>query len=281
MKLLYVAGIEHCGSTLTDYLLSRRANTVGLGEVQQFFSPSHMQAYIRKWTGAPDFRLCSCGSDWNDCEFWGPLRHLHGCSSDAPLATKYSALIAHARALYGDDSVIIDSSKHLAGLTFLADNRAALGFGSDDMAAVLAIKDVRSFSASLLAKSEVSNSYGSVYGIFKRWHFRNSQFLDFFRARDFPNCVSLYERLCAEPELLAGRVFELIGLPAEQAADVPVGRSHVVLGNKGFIGRFRGKITYDSRWYLDDRINLVYLLHRPSRRFNKALYSQQLLEASS
>jgi hypothetical protein len=169
MKLIYVAGIEHCGSTLTDFLLSRHPTTVGLGEVASFFSPVHMQWYLREWGELPDAKMCSCGKVWADCEVWGPLAALNGAGSDLPMIEKYSALLQHLASLYGNEIIAIDSSKSLATLTLLADNDDHLGLSFDDLLAVLAIKDVRSFAASMLRKEGAANSLRGTYSIFKRW----------------------------------------------------------------------------------------------------------------
>jgi len=48
--------------------------------------------------------------------------------------------------------------------------------------------------------------------------------------------------------------------------------SHIVRGNKNFIMRNRKKIKYDSRWFIDDNINLVYQLHWKARALNKKFY---------
>lgn len=273
MKLIYVAGIEHCGSTLTDYLLSRHPATVGLGEVASFFSPAHMQAYLREWGEYPDAKMCSCGKAWEDCEVWGPLSELNGAVSEVPTIEKYSALLQHLASLYGDEIIAIDSSKSLATLTLLADNHDRLGLSFDDLLAVLAIKDVRSFAASMLRKEGAVNSLRGTYGIFKRWLFRNGQFLDFFEQRRCRYYLSLYENLCADPERLNRDVFRLLGCTADAPARVGVARSHIAMGNKRFVANFDGKVSYDAAWKASRRIRLAYLAHAASRRFNERLYS--------
>jgi hypothetical protein len=273
MKLIYVAGIEHCGSTLTDHLLSRHPDAVGLGEVASFFSPPHMKLYLQQWGEFPDARMCSCGKSWTDCEVWGALVHLNGAVSEAPLIEKYTALLGHVRALFGDDAISIDSSKSLAGLTFIVDNRDLLGMTPDDFLAVLAIKDVRSFSASILRKQGADGSLRATYNVFKRWLYRNGQFFEYFRRNGCKHYVSLYEKLCADPERLNRDVYRLLGVERRPPVEAATARTHIAMGNKKFVANFQGHVSYDDGWQTNKRIKMAYLLHRACRRFNKGLYS--------
>src|SRR4249919_2753545 len=111
MKLVFVAGMEHSGTTLTDYLLSGHPRAVGIGEASTFFSPTHMAEWTRRWPDDP--HECSCGRTWTDCPFWGPLHSLCGLHSDAPLQEKYGRLVEHARQLFGDELLLVDSSKYV------------------------------------------------------------------------------------------------------------------------------------------------------------------------
>ena len=273
MKLIYVAGIEHCGSTLTDYLLSRHPAAIGLGEVASFFSPEHMKLYLQQWGSYPDARQCSCGKSWEDCEFWAPLLPLNGAVSKAPMIEKYQALLQRVATLYGDGAIVVDSSKSLAGLNLLVDNRDQLGLQFDGLLAVLAIKDVRGFAASMLRKEGAANSLRGIFGIFKRWRFRNGQFFDFFEQGRCRYYISLYENLCADPARLNHAVFGLLGCADRLPAHGGVARSHIAMGNKRFVANFDGKVSYDDAWKASKRIRLAYFAHPASRRFNERLYA--------
>jgi len=52
MKYIYILGLEHSGTTLTDHMLSAHPRVTGVGEVAQFFSVDHMRHYLRDNDGA-------------------------------------------------------------------------------------------------------------------------------------------------------------------------------------------------------------------------------------
>ena len=93
MKYIYIAGLEHSGTTLINHLIAQHPKALGLGEVSSYFDSGHMREYIKKWGGYSDVRLCSCGSDWDDCNFWGDIKELNGLVSDSPIKEKYVRLI--------------------------------------------------------------------------------------------------------------------------------------------------------------------------------------------
>jgi len=114
MKYIYIAGLEHSGTTLTGHLLSQHPHFMGLGEIASFFSSAHMAQYMARWGEYPDVNLCSCGKTWERCDFWGKLINLCGLNSDAPLIQKYGLLMDHIRSTLGEEIVVVDSSKSLS-----------------------------------------------------------------------------------------------------------------------------------------------------------------------
>jgi hypothetical protein len=161
----------------------------------------------------------------------------------------------------------------LAGLGFLAENIGLLGLSRDDLLAVLAIKDVRSFAASMLRKDGAPGSLRATYNVFSRWLFRNGQFLAYFAEQDCRYYINLYEKLCAYPEQLSLDVYGLLGAERDVPAAGLRARTHIAMGNKKFVAEFDGKVRYDSGWRDSNRIKLIYLLHRRVRNLNKRLYS--------
>lgn len=91
MKLIYIVGMEHSGTTLTDKYVGQQLNASSLGEIKGFCDVEHMGNYLRTWGDYPDAKMCSCESEWQHCEFWGDILSLAGCNSDAPLLSKYEA----------------------------------------------------------------------------------------------------------------------------------------------------------------------------------------------
>lgn len=204
MKLIYIAGLEHSGTTLTDYLLGTYPSAISLGEISAFFSPSHMRSYITKWNSAPDARLCSCRSKWKKCEFWKPILGLSGLYSDEPIIEKYKKLFEYVESKYGKDTIIIDSSKSLQTLKLLIENSSFLNLTSQNLSVAFVLKDVRSFSASMLARQSRDGrkkTLLSTLRIFNYWLGANKAFLSFFKDKKITYKLNLYEHLCVKPEL--------------------------------------------------------------------------------
>jgi hypothetical protein len=278
VKLLYIGGLEHSGTTLTEQLLSSHSRSLSLGEIASFFSPSHMQAYLRAWGDHDDVRRCSCGSDWEDCSFWGQLTHLNGLNSNLPLVEKYAQLISFIRRHLGDDVLVTDSSKSVEALGALRSALRSEAASQDRFGLILVTKDVRSFTASMKRKSG-GKGLLSAFRSMNYWTHANSTWLNVLATDpSIPHRINLYEHLCLDT---LGQVNALLAMVEEAtlpSLDIANTRSHIAMGNKDFLMRNRSRVRYDQRWFTDDAILLAYLINRPARRLNHRFYrmGQQL-----
>lgn len=273
MNVFYILGLEHSGTTLTNHLLSSQPGILGLGEVAPFFSPHHLRHYLQRWGTAPEVTCCSCGQSWGNCAFWGQLLSLSGLESELPPQDKYRILLDSVCRRYGDDAVIVDSSKSLEGLTHLLAGAAALGIDRRNIHVILTVKDVRSFVPSFLRQMGQRSTLPAVLRGMNYWHAANRGFLRHLEEAGMEVFINRYETLCADPLAFLRRQFERAGLPTPQDLQpAAAGTSHILLSNKGFLLNNRSEIRYDSRWMMDDRINLAYLLHAPARAFNHRLH---------
>lgn len=278
MKLLYIGGLEHSGTTLTEQLLSSHSRSLSLGEVASFFSPSHMQAYLRAWGDHDDVRRCSCGRDWEDCPFWGQLTHLNGLNSNLPLVEKYGELIRFIRGQLGDDVLVTDSSKSVEALDALRSALRTEAASQDRFGLVLVAKDVRSFTTSMKRKSG-GKGLLTAFRSMNYWSHANTTWLNVLASDpSIPHRISLYEHLCLDT---LGQVNGLLAMVEEAplpSLDIANTRSHIAMGNKDFLMRNRSRVRYDQRWFTDDAILLAYLINVSARSLNHRLYrmGQQL-----
>lgn len=271
MKYIYIAGLEHSGTTLTDHLLSQQPGAIGLGEIASFFSADHMAWYLRQWGANDDAMICSCGRDWEHCEFWGDIIGLCGLYSDQSLREKYGALVSYIRETRGDAVIIIDSSKSQTVLESLLQEISGWRVSRKDFLPIFNIKDVRSFSASVIAKMNTRRSVVAILRSFNWWLAENRTFMEFIET-EYPDFVlNSYERLCADPESFCRAVSQRLDLPRGDDRD---GESHIAMGNKNFLNQNRARISYDARWHDDRLIKLAYLLHHKARAFNKDIYER-------
>lgn len=272
MKLVYIAGLEHSGTTLLGQLLAAHPAALGLGEIASFFSPEHMRRYLERWGHCDDCRRCSCGRDWDECDFWGPIGGLSGARSDAPLVEKYERLIASVRARLPQVRMIVDSSKSAETLAALLGHREQIGLRREDIVVVHAVKDVRGFAASVARKAGAGAGLLSDLRTFNWWLGVNRRIREMASAEGGVSTLALYERVCANPREAVRGIFALCGESAPDEVTVAHHRSHIAMGNRNFLERNRDAVSYDSRWFTDDTILLAYLVHRRARRFNKELY---------
>lgn len=272
MKLVYIAGLEHSGTTLLGQLLAAHPGALGLGEIASFFSPSHMRNYLARWGHCDDCRRCSCGKDWDECDFWGEIGGLSGSRSDAPAVEKYERLIASVRARLPRVRMIVDSSKSPETLAAVLGHHERIGLRREDVVVVHAVKDVRGFASSVARKAGAGAGLLSHLRTFNWWLDVNRRLREMVTRDGVVAKVSLYERVCANPREAVQGIFALCGESAPEHVTVAHQRSHIAMGNKNFLERNRDAVRYDSRWFTDDTINLAYLIHRRARRFNKEMY---------
>lgn len=272
MKLVYILGLEHSGTTLTDHLLSSQQDVIGLGEVASYFSSKHMRHYLEHWGDLDDHNMCSCGNDWLTCEFWAPLSHLNGVMSELPLESKYSELTSHFSALYGDESVLIDSSKSLQTIQLILSNLGRLNISKEDVSVVFCVKDVRSFAASMIKKSGKKPTLLSVMRSFNYWSGENKKFLSFLNKAGLCYHISIYELLCIDPDTHMRECADRIGIKFSDKLSIQHNSSHIAMGNKGFTMRNRDKVVYDNSWSRYWQVKALFLINRVARKLNQKIY---------
>ena len=272
MKFIYIAGIEHSGTTLTEQLLSSHPNVLSLGEINSFFSPSHMRNYMGRWGSHEDVSLCSCGKEWSQCAFWSERTHLSGLNSTRPTKEKYLSLIEDIASHYGPDLVVTDSSKSLAGLLALHEASRAAGNAVTEIGVIFTVKDPRSFASSMKRKTRNEGLLAS-YRAMSLWAAGNREIMAYVQQNTMPVMWNLYEHLCLDPLGQINSFFRRIGAAEVGQLDVSNQNSHIAMGNKDFLMRNRRQIRYDQRWFLDNKIHIAYLLHGKVQELNRTFYA--------
>ena len=80
--ILYLIGTPYCGSTILGAVFGQHADIENVGEV----------AYWTSKTKDPTLRLCACGKNLRECEFWSRVRETWLASANLPDETSYRAL---------------------------------------------------------------------------------------------------------------------------------------------------------------------------------------------
>lgn len=277
MKVVYILGLEHSGTTLADQLLSGNIGVVGLGEVAGYFSKPHMAQYHKRWGHLPDAYLCSCGEVLDACEFWKDLAIHSGLESNAnksELQEKYLALSKVAKKLYGNNVVVVDSSKTIKGLQNWLENISSLGLSKNDINVVFVVKDARGFVASMQKKATQPMGSLGVYRSFNYWSGANAELLKFLNENDLEHKICLYDKLCFDSQAVLVRLLNGIVDREKVICDVNHNQSHIAIGNKNFIMRNRSSIKYDDRWKSSWLIQLMYYVNFRAKKLNHEIYEK-------
>ena len=272
MKYLYIAGLEHSGTTLLSHLFGQHENFLALGEIAALFSSSHMDQYFKQWGEYDDATLCSCQRDWRQCDFWGNLEHLYGHNSNDSLVQKYRALFDYCSDRYSSSTVIVDSSKSLATLQKLISNSSLLGIDKNNVSVLLAVKDVRNFATSISHKTK-RNSLLHNYRSFNWWLGENQKMMNYLLKADLKYDISLYDEFCISPNASLNRHFQRLAYQQVEKVNVNHSESHIAMGNKNFLVRNRTNIKCDDRWKANLNVKLTYALHSKARALNKSFYA--------
>lgn len=266
MKVVYILGLEHSGTTLLSQLIGSVRNTLALGEVEQYFSDSHMEFYHDKWGHYPDAYRCSCGENLSSCKFWGEFQRDKYANQDE----RYTALSNYIKATFKKSLVVVDSSKSLNGLDKWQGQVDSGAITCREIKVVLAVKDVRGFVASMKRKS-AKKGFGlkDVYHAFNYWFGVNLKLKRALSQFDFETQVCLYEHVCKDSLGVTRKILRDISSEVFSEVRVDHRNSHIAIGNKSFLERNRGEIKYDAAWRQDWRINFMYALHLPARILNR------------
>jgi hypothetical protein len=69
IKLLYIVGSGHCGSTLLDLIIGSAPEVFSTGELGFYNIYKENKIYNKE---NPEY-ICTCGKDFNKCEIWGEV----------------------------------------------------------------------------------------------------------------------------------------------------------------------------------------------------------------
>lgn len=261
MSLIFIASLEHSGSTLLDLVLGGHPQIVGLGEIYQLLRP-----------GSPHFAnadnvLCSCGATMSHCSFWGPTLDLLRQQKDSSLAQRYHLVLQSAQDHFGADRLFVDSSKNTAALT------QVLELTEWTPQVLFLIRDVRSWTVSMQDGRRRENMFHmrdlwqidplrtpqrlitrSAMMHFHRWHAGNRA-LQAQLTRANPRWLQIgYEELCLYPEHITHLITDFLGLQfSNDMLRIADSHSHSILGNRMRVQpEKRERIFYDNRWFYQE-----------------------------
>jgi len=278
MSLIFIAGLEHSGSTLLDLILGGHPQIVGLGELYQLLRP-----------GSPHLSrsgdiFCSCGATMDTCPFWGPTLEVLRAHQEHSLPERYRLVIDAARAHFGTDHLFVDASKNLTAL------EAVQALPDLQPRLLFLLRDVRGWTVSMqderrrqhlfaLADLWRTNPLRTLPHLltrtalwhFGRWYQGNRRLHASLEASPLSWMQLGYEELCLYPEYMTGLLTTFLEIePHAGMLDIASSHSHSVLGNRMRTQPAkRQRIFYDNRWfYRQDWLTSAWLLS-PIMHYNR------------
>jgi hypothetical protein len=270
IRVAYVAGASHSGSTLLHFVLGAHSRCVGLGEVARTLGPGE--------EGLPRTlkRRCSCGSAPKDCAFWGEAASRMSRQQGDALEDQYRVVLETFADVFGSDRILVDSSKTLAPMRVLA------RIPEVDLRVAHVIKDVRAWVTSQSdkrAKGGAPNERAARRGtarLFRDWYRKNRAIQRLLSEENLRAMRLGYEELCFFPKAMVDELCQLLGEEPEASMLSPdASGCHVLRGNKGAVYHAhrleteRAAIQYDHRWLYRNDWLLGSLLHPRIMRFNR------------
>lgn len=273
-KIVYIVGLGHSGSTMLDLTLGQHSKMTGLGEIATVLN-----------LGLDSIRQraipCACGSSLDNCNFWGNVAKTLGDAPGASFQERYQTVINTAQSIFGDDCVIVDSSKGLASLKRISK------LPDVDLKVLHLIRDVRPFTISYLDRMKrrrnkasaqknigkfpksLLQQYASYY--FLQWYRQNRKIQQYLNGLDLPVFQFGYEELCLYPQKIVGKICEFLEVEEEAALlnwDKP--KSHIIRGNIMRVNAEKWGIHYDNRWFYRKNWLMPSVLFPHIMKYNNA-----------
>jgi hypothetical protein len=268
LRIIYIGGLEHSGSTLLGLILDNHTQIICVGEL------SHLARV--GWQGD---QKCSCGLQIRDCTFWTKVRTLweemtnehidklieiennfdlnrqlprilferYIQSSAFKDYCEYSLMLFRAIKLVSGRSIIVDTSKRASRALALS------SINEIDLRLIHLIRDARGVAYSSGKPKRISPKPWWISAL--RWDFINLAF-EFIKPIIGDKMVLQlrYEDLISNPEDTIRRLGDFIGLDTtlltlSVSRNEPLVADHIGAGNSFLIT--------GNNFYLNSRINWI------------------------
>ncbi len=285
-KIVFILGIGRSGSTLLDVTLGSHPKFIGLGEI---YATLRNDFNIFNNTT----RTCTCGNTVNKCPFWGEVAERVLPKISRPMAERYQILLDVFNKIYGEDYIIVDSSKFLQALNTVRN------LADVDLQTIYLLRDVRAWTISKLDYrtrypqkyssngyyiNKLSFSYGKKIRIlrwlipyltkvpvwyFLLWYYQNRKITTYLNKTQLPHYRLSYDELGLSPQSVMKSVFNYLNQKEPTGLSSEMSKSHVLWGStKVSDPQRRTGILYDNRWmYRHEWLTSAALL-RPIMKFN-------------
>jgi len=266
-KIIFIAGTARSGSTLLDFIIGSKKETVSLGEI--YYSYNKYKEYIEDDKVVMK-NICSCGENGYNCSVWSEI--LNNWFTNKPKSYKdaYLIVLEVIQNLYGNQITIVDSSKYVKAMVHFDEISNVV-----DVIFLHTIKDVRSCLNSWVQRRKEKNETNNLYvyfKLFRRWYLSNKKIENYISKNNFKCLIVSYDAIC----LSTNKSFELIDnfIDSEHKgfSYKKFNNSHVYFGNPFRLNFENLVIKYDNRWFYKNEWHFPYLLMSRVRKLNKKYF---------
>jgi hypothetical protein len=158
LKLIYITGSGHSGSTLTDLILGSHSSIESVGELNKL--PEYVSPHSSR---SDDRKFCTCGIHIEKCDYWNSILN----QIDNPLAYEINNIDTFNRnnhelikqiLNFTGKSILVDSSKNFNRLKKLIESELF------DITVIHLVRDVRAVAYSKLRKQKkLKEQFGAFY----------------------------------------------------------------------------------------------------------------------
>lgn len=276
-QIIFIASLARSGSTLLSLLLGGHDRITTFGEASRTIQLIQEGTSYRE---VPEFgeRSCTCGENSSNCPIWGEVYDSFNSGEWSTTREGYEKLLDEVESYYGDNQMVVDSSKGLAYLETLSHDI------DGNVTPIYLVRDVRSWTMSMqknwssgsvdkfadlnipryILKYLLHTTPGSIL----RWYIRNIKMKESLHNYDYFQVG--YEELCLQSEQILELIADWLGVEFIRDMKTPTsGNHHLIRGNrmKHDQDKLSG-IYYDNRWFYSRRQQALGWMYIPVFQWN-------------
>ena len=206
MRVIYIAGSSHSGSTLLSLMLNANPEIMSVGEIQNLGRQLKIKPKRQKYT------RCSCGTSslW-ECAFWTAVDECVQKRSGKSLANHNMLDYSDLNKFRASNAVVFKAISDISGNRFIVDSSK----DPKRMAYLMRFRDVEVYPIHLIRKPEgqinsVLKKRGSLLKSVIHYELVHAQIR--WLLKSVPHGVVHYEDLVLEPESTLTAVLKPLGL---------------------------------------------------------------------
>ena len=154
MRVIYIAGTSHSGSTLLSLMLNANSEIMSVGEIQ------NLNRQLKIKPGQKSYPRCSCGASslWQ-CNFWRAVDDYVRRKSGKSLLDLDMSDYSNAKDRCGANQVLFEAISSVSGKNFIVDSSKHPG----RMASLMRIPDLNIYPVYLIRTPE-----GQINSVLKK-----------------------------------------------------------------------------------------------------------------